>query len=235
MDSAILVMTKAPRSGEVKTRLVPPLTEEEAAALAACFIRDVVARAELIAAQIVIAYTPADGRSGLQELVPAGAQWRVQEGAELGTRQEHVITQAAALGYGPLVVIGTDSPTLPCSHLSAAMGLLKRRIADVVLGPTTDGGYCLLGLRCPAPGLLVGCQPEPAIAWSTSEVCEQVAARAERMKLRCVRLAPWYDVDTPADLERLWRELLGCPNARRRAPATFCWLQTAAGRLGLPG
>src|SRR5437868_2034659 len=157
-------MTKVPRSGAVKTRLVPPLTGEEAAALAAGLIQDTVALAIRVVRRVIVAYTPPEEWSVLEPLVPRHALRMVQEGEDLGLRQESAISRAAALGFGPLVVIGTDSPTLPPSHLAAAIEMLEQISADLVLGPTTDGGYCLLALQKPLPGLLAD------ISWSTSGV-----------------------------------------------------------------
>ena len=218
MLPVVVVMVKAPRAGFVKTRLVPPLSLAEAAALAACFAEDAVRCAGLSASEVVIAYTPADGRATLAALLPGGLRWSEQRGRDLGERLEHAAAEGFARGPGPLVIIGTDSPTLPPSFITQAAGALAAAEADIALGPTADGGYYLVGLRRPAPGLFRD------IAWSTPHAYAHTARNAARLGLRLLELPPWYDVDTPADLSRLRAELAADEAARRRAPATSRWL-----------
>lgn len=220
MRPAVIVMVKAPRAGQVKTRLTPPLAAEEAAALAACFVQDVVNSASRVAGEVIIAYTPADGRATLERLLRGHlVQWLSQRGADLGERLDSVAAQAFAQGFGPLVLIGADSPTLPPSYIAQSINSLAAAEADIALGPTADGGYYLLALRRPAPGLFRD------IAWSTAQTYAETARNAARLGLRLLELQPWYDVDTPADLARLRAELLADEEARRRAPATYAWLQ----------
>ena len=228
---AVIVMAKAPLAGEAKTRLVPPLAPEEAARLAACFFADTVSLARRVARETVVAYAPAGGRAALEDalrtLAPretgAGAAtpplWLEQRGDDLGARLSSVAVRAAALGLGPLVLLGADSPTLPPAFLASALGALARDEADVALGPADDGGYYAVGLRAPAPGLF------DAVEWSTPRAYGQTARNAARLGLRLSELPRWYDVDTPADLLRLREELLGDADARRRAPATCEWLR----------
>lgn len=218
MPPAIVVMTKAPRAGRVKTRLCPPLSADDAASLAACFIRDTLRHAERLGIPLILAYDPPDGLAVLRDGAPASVRWLAQQGCDLGRRQEHAIAHAAGQGFGPILVIGTDSPTLPSGHLTAALVTLEREAAEVVLGPTLDGGYCLLAVPRPLPGLL------DRIAWSTGGVCRQVAENAAALGLRVETLPPWYDVDTPEDLRRLREELCGSRGAQAQAPATYRWL-----------
>jgi rSAM/selenodomain-associated transferase 1 len=225
-DPAIIVMAKAPRAGEAKTRLAPPLTREEAARLAASLFADTVALALGLGAAVIVAYAPTDGRTSLEESLRltlneetlGGVLWLEQRGEGLGERLEGVAARAAAGGFGPLLFVGADSPTLPPSCLAAALEMLKRARADVVLGPTEDGGYYAVGMREPAAGLF------DAVEWSTPRAFEQTALNAERLGLRVLELPPWYDVDTPADLARLRAELATDEGARRRAPSTSEWL-----------
>src|SRR5215207_6756464 len=191
MPPAVVVMVKAPRAGFVKTRLTPPLSAGEAAALAACFAQDAVRGAVLSACEVVIAYTPADGRATLEALLPGGLRWLEQRGRDLGERLEHAAAQSFARGAGPLVFVGTDSPTLPPSFITRAVSSLDAGEADIALGPTEDGGYYLVGLRRPAPGLFRD------IAWSTPHAYAHTARNAARLNLRLLELPAWYDVDTP--------------------------------------
>jgi len=215
---AVIVMVKAPVPGTVKTRLVPPLTAESAAALAAAFVQDAVRNARQIA-DVLVAYSPADGNLLLESLLPDGLHWTEQQGDNLGERMSAAMADAAASGFSPLVVIGTDSPTLPPARIAEAIQTLQSGTADVVFGPTEDGGYYLVGARQPQPGLFDG------VAWSTEAALTQTAANAARLNLRCHLLPAWHDVDTGEDLVRLRRELEADLAVRERVPATAQWAQ----------
>jgi hypothetical protein len=227
-NPAIIVMAKAPRAGEAKTRLAPPLTREEAACLAACFFADTVALVLGIGAAVVVAFSPADGRAQLEESLcaalggegPGRALWLEQRGEGLGMRLEGVAERAFGDGFGPLLFVGADSPTLPPAFIAAALEGLAGARADVALGPTEDGGYYAVGVRRPAPGLF------DSIEWSTPRAYAQTARNAARLNMRLLELPPWYDVDTPADLARLRAELDADEAARLRAPSTGEWLRS---------
>lgn len=235
---AVIVMAKAPRPGGVKTRLVPPLDAPEAARLAACFFADTVSLALRVAGRVVVAYAPAGGRASLEDALSAavhedalregihgggGVLWLEQLGDDLGERLDGVVVRAAALGLGPLLVVGADSPTLPPAFLAAALEGLAGGRADVALGPTDDGGYYAVGLREPARGLF------DAVEWSTPRAYAQTARNAVRAGLRLLELPRWYDVDTPSDLFRLRAELSADEAARRRAPSTYEYLRARFG------
>jgi glycosyltransferase A (GT-A) superfamily protein (DUF2064 family) len=112
-----------------------------------------------------------------------------------------------------VVIVGSDSPSLPADRLRTAVHLLRSGGVDGVIGPSEDGGYYLLGLHVPCPELFVG------VAWSTERVLAETLERAARAGRRLAVLAPWYDVDTMADLRRLAAELrvteAGAPRTRR--------------------
>ena len=224
---AVIVMAKAPRAGEAKTRLAPPLTRAEAARLAACLFADTVSAALGVGAAPAVAYAPADGRPALEEALRVtlpeeilrGLPWLEQRGRDLGERLTGVVGRAAAEGFGPLLLVGADSPTLPPAFLAAALGGLADGGADAALGPTEDGGYYAVGVREPAPGLF------DSVEWSTPRAYAQTAHNAARLGMRLLELPRWYDVDTPADLARLRAELSTDEAARRRAPSTCEWLR----------
>ena len=166
-EPVVIVMAKAPREGRVKTRLCPPLLPSEAAALAAAFLKDVVTNATSCARSVLLSHAPADGREEMKALLSAdqltsNLLWTPQQGDDLGARMGNAMEEAALRGFGPLVMIGTDSPTLPSAILKQAFALLIADEAECVLGPTADGGYYLIGLQQPVPGLF------DAVAWSTS-------------------------------------------------------------------
>jgi uncharacterized protein len=222
-NPAIILMAKAPRAGEAKTRLTPPLAPEEAAALAARMFADAAECALSVTRHVLVAYAPADGRAALEALLPTAARaaWLEQRGADLGARLARAAREAFARGFGPLAFVGADSPTLPPEYVARALDALSAGEADVALGPAEDGGYYLVGLRSHAPRLFAG------VEWSTPRAYEQTARNAAFLSLRLLELPPWYDVDTPADLARLRAELSGDESARRRAPATHEWLLRA--------
>jgi hypothetical protein len=224
---AVIVMAKAPRAGEAKTRLAPPLTAVEAARLAASLFADTVSLALLSGAAVVVAYAPADGRAALEEALRGSPPerrtgdilWLEQRGGSLGERLDGVVRRASAGGFGPLLLVGADSPTLPPAFLAAALRGLAGGRADVALGPAEDGGYYAVGVREPAPGLF------DSVEWSTPRAYAQTAHNAARLGLRLLELPPWYDVDTPDDLARLRAELSDDEAARLRAPRTYEWLR----------
>ncbi len=106
-------------------------------------------------------------------------------------------------GFSRVLALNADSPHLPAARLERALACLEN--TDVVIGPSDDGGYYLIGLRRPCPGLFSG------IAWSSAQVREQTLARADALSCSTALLEPWYDVDTPADLDRLVRDLAHLP------------------------
>lgn len=226
-NPAIVVMAKAPRAGEVKTRLAPPLTPDEAARLAACLFTDTVSLALGTGTDVVIAYAPVDGRAPLEESLRAApgeetlyrVRWLEQRGEDLGERLDGAVGRAFAEGFGPLLLVGADSPTLPPAFLASALERLAEGRADVALGPTEDGGYYAVGMREPAAGLF------DSVEWSTPRAYAQTVRNAARLNLSLSELPPWYDVDTPADLARLRAELNDDEGARRRAPSTYEWLR----------
>jgi rSAM/selenodomain-associated transferase 1 len=217
----IIVVVKAPLAGLVKTRLTPPLSADDAAALAACFAQDVVNNAKRAASELIIAYAPASGRDALDKLLRGKLLWLEQQGADLGERLEHAAMHAFDLGFSPLVLLGADSPTLPHAFITTATQSLAAAESDITLGPTEDGGYYLVGLRRPTSGLFQN------IDWSSPQAYAQTVRNARHLGLRLLELPPWYDVDTFSDLLRLRAEIFSDEEARRRAPTTYRWMRKA--------
>jgi hypothetical protein len=124
-----------------------------------------------------------------------------QRSGDLGRRLALAFRDLLQLGVGPVVVIGSDVPSLPTSVLAQALSSFEDPRLDGVIGPSEDGGYYLIGLRKPCPELF------RSIAWSTSRVFEQTMLRARAQRLRIRVLPRGWDVDTPDDLQRLRRWL----------------------------
>jgi rSAM/selenodomain-associated transferase 1 len=202
VERALVVMAKEPSPGGAKTRLSPPLTATEAAALYHCFLLDTLELIRHVAsAQPIVAYAPEEARSFFRRLAPPGFGLIPQAGADLGERLDRVVVDCLHQGYAQVVIVASDSPTIPLPYLDQAFHELDDPAVDVVLGPCDDGGYYLVGLKRRCPALF------REMAMSTATVLEETLARAEQEGLRVVCLPPWYDVDTFEDLDRLKQEL----------------------------
>lgn len=223
---ALGLMAKAPLEGEVKTRLVPPLTSREAAALNICFLRDMAGNINSISeteeASGLVVYTPAGSESAFAGVLPEGFSFLAQRGAHLGERLCNATDDLLRQGYGAVCLINSDSPTLPRSILIRALQLLAKDGDRVVLGAAEDGGYYLIGLKHAHRNLF------NEIAWSTSDVLARTRQRAAEIDLPVELLPPWYDVDDAGTLARLCDELLFTPpaNGAYPAPHTRAFLET---------
>jgi rSAM/selenodomain-associated transferase 1 len=210
-------MAKAPLAGEVKTRLVPPLTAPEAAELNRCFLRDMAANiqsvSETAAASGLVVYTPAGAESAFDRVLPAGFELLVQRGPSLGERLCNATGDLLQQGYGAVCLINSDSPTLPQWILFRAIELLVRDGDRVVLGGAEDGGYYLIGLKHAHKHLFNG------IAWSTPEVFARTKERATEIDLPVELLPPWYDVDDAETLAQLCEELFFTNSSDEAYPA----------------
>jgi uncharacterized protein len=194
---AVAVMAKAPRAGAVKTRLCPPLSPDDAAALYDCFLRDKVTQLRTLAgATGVVAFTPDDSRRLFEEIAP-GFQLIAQRGADLGSRLLNCLGALLREGYDGAIAVDSDTPTLPIDYLRQAVEVLSWPTTDVVVGPSDDGGYYLIGVRHAWPALF------EAMPWSTPHVLPETLRRAEAKGLRVECLPAWFDVDTAEDLQRL--------------------------------
>ncbi len=203
------IMAKVPRSGRVKTRLVPPLTHEQASALSECFLRDVAAsvaaaaEADHARIQGVAVYLAEGEEQDFRDGLPPDFLYLAQRGAHLGERLFHAVVDLLAAGFHSVCLVNADSPTLPSSLLREAVLALQAPGDRVVLGPASDGGYYLIGLKRAHHRLF------EEISWSTSSVFVQTIARARELSLEVQRLAEWYDVDDRQSLRVLCQELFG--------------------------
>ena len=197
-------MAKAPLAGEVKTRLVPPLTPAEAAALNVCFLRDMAANLSSITAagsDGLLVYTPPGSEAAFAGVVPDGFKLLAQRGETLGDRLCNATDDLLKDGYSSVCLINSDSPTLPPAVLNRAIKSLSGDGDRVVLGAADDGGYYLIGLKQAHRNLF------NRIAWSTAEVLAHTIERAAEIGLPVELLPGWYDVDDAWTLNRLCEEL----------------------------
>lgn len=219
-SDTLLVVAKQPAPGQTKTRLCPPLTPPQAADLYDCFLRDTLALMRQVPdVQRVIGFLPEDAQTYFRQLAPDMALV-CQRGVSLGERLDQLLTEALAGGSPRAVIMNSDSPTLPPHYLSQAFERLTE--ADVVLGPTRDGGYYLIGMNQPRPHLL------RQVQMSTPHVLTDTLALAEATGLTVSLLPTWYDVDTITELHQLDQEIAANPNGV--AAATRLWLARTAWR-----
>jgi rSAM/selenodomain-associated transferase 1 len=216
--SAVAIMAKAARQGEVKTRLCPPLSPPQAAELYRCFLLDKIAQVNaLTEAMPVVSYSPANAKAWFELLTPAHFILVPQLGNDLGDRLLSTFEHLFRLGYTQVLAIDSDTPTLPMAFLTRALTQLAHPTTDVVLGPTEDGGYYLIGLRQPYPQLF------ERMPWSTARVLPETVRRSAAEGLRVTCVEAWFDIDTPADLSRLTASLADLDH--NQAPHTRRYLQ----------
>jgi uncharacterized protein len=200
--SAVAIMAKAPRAGKVKTRLCPPLSLAEAAELYRCFLLDKIAQVNALQrAAPAVSYSPSDAKQCFEDLTPPHFLLIPQRGEDLGARILSTFDQLFRHGYTEVVVIDSDTPTLPTVCLEQALALMAERHNDVVLGPTEDGGYYLIGLHRAHRELF------EHMPWSTSQVFAETRHRALQRGLTVACTEYWYDVDMADDLRRLRQSL----------------------------
>jgi len=220
-DHFLAVVAKRPAPGQTKTRLCPPLTGEQAAALYECFLADTLdVMRQVKDVERAVSYLPEDERGYFRRLAP-DFTLHPQRGKDLGARLDNLLSAALAEGARYAVVMDSDSPTLPAACVEEAYARLEAG-ADVVFGPCDDGGYYLVGVTRPQPRLL------REVAMSTPTVLEDSLSIARSLGLRVALLPAWYDVDTGAELERLQTELLLLPEDVARH--TRRWLAAAIER-----
>jgi uncharacterized protein len=218
MHNALLVVAKQPLPGQTKTRLSPPLDAAEAANLYDCFLRDTLALMRRVPdVRPAIGYLPAGALRYFQHLAP-DMDLLPQRGESLGERLDNLLSDVLSDGAVKAVVMDSDSPTLPAQYLSQAF--MELDAADVVLGPTADGGYYLIGMKKPQPHLL------RQVQMSTPHVLEDTLALAERSGLSVAVLPAWYDVDTVEDLRQLRAEVSAQPDGD--SEHTRRWLRDKA-------
>jgi hypothetical protein len=203
---ALAVMAKAPRPGKVKTRLSPPLTSDQAAAINICFLRDTTENIAAVSASGqsagIISYTPVGDEALFDNLLPADFSLIPQRGDGFGERLLATAEDLLACGYGGVCLIDSDSPTAPAAAFEQAVTELQKPGDRIVLGPAHDGGYYLIGLKHAHPELFAD------ITWSTSTVFAETLAAAKSTNLEAVILPLWFDVDDAPTLAILNAELL---------------------------
>jgi rSAM/selenodomain-associated transferase 1 len=208
---ALAIMTKAPQPGKVKTRLTPLLTSEQAAQLNICFLRDLAHSILLASSQSpargVGIYTPPGSESVYENILPQDFFLIPQREGDFGQRLTFAAEDLFKVGFTSVCLINSDSPTVPAASFAEAAIELANPGDRIVLGPSEDGGYYLIGMKKLHRRLF------ERIDWSTAHVLNQTKERAAEVDVPVYRLASGLDVDDRTALARLCDELFG-PNAR---------------------
>jgi uncharacterized protein len=214
-ETLIIVMAKQPQVGKTKTRLLPALSLREAADLYQALLLDTLS---LVAnqpwAELAVAITPPGSRPYFESITPPGTLLLPVDGADIGECLAQALDMSLGMGYRKALALNSDGPSLPAQYLEQAALYLEQ--AELVLGPGEDGGYYLVGMSRLHGAIFKG------IAWSTAQVFTQTLDRAAELGLRVALTPVWYDVDTPADLYRLQKELETLP--ADRLPQSRRWL-----------
>lgn len=200
--TALVIFAKAPIPGQVKTRLCPPLTPDEAATLHGSFVLDTLERTKAAVTRFklpldrYLACAPSSTHVFFKIMEERqGVRLIDQVGDTVGMRMHQTFETLFAQGYRQVIMVGTDVPSLPLEQYKQACALIASH--DLVLGPALDGGYYLIGLTRPMPDLFTG------IPWSTEQVLRLTQEKAQALKLRVALTDPWRDVDTADDLRAL--------------------------------
>ncbi|HET7889998.1 MAG TPA: TIGR04282 family arsenosugar biosynthesis glycosyltransferase [Candidatus Sulfotelmatobacter sp.] len=207
-------MAKAPRAGMVKTRLAPSLSPEAVTAFYCCLLEDTLALARSLSDVEVAIICPDSDVNELAQWIGNEASVVAQKGEGLAAGLTSVFAHFAEGQQRRVIAFNSDSPHLPRSVLEAAFETLAAH--DVVVGPTHDGGYYLVGAKASHPTLFAG------DGMGTRSALERLLSRARALELSVGFAAPFYDIDVADDLIRLAAELRIAP---ARAPRTARWLK----------
>ncbi len=211
-DCTLVIMAKAPKPGSVKTRLAQSLPLPAVTALYRCLLCDTIALARSLGAVEVAIMCPASDVDELARLLDDAVQVVAQKGEGLAAGLTSVFAHFVQAGRQRIIAFNSDSPHPPASVLEAAFEILTRR--DVVVGPTHDGGYYLIGAKATHPTLF------EADGMGTWNALEALLARARALELSVGFTSSFYDIDVADDLIQLFAELRHAP---ARAPRTAAW------------
>jgi rSAM/selenodomain-associated transferase 1 len=228
--AAIGIMCKAPRPGASKSRLAAKVGADLAAQLSCCFLQDVAAAIEAVPEHLGRSgygvYAPAGGEDILRSLFPSSFKLLLQANDDFGNVLFGAVRDLLAVPHDCVLLVNGDSPTLPTSFLIEAIEALRAPGDRVVLGPASDGGYYLIGLKCAHRALFTG------IEWGTASVARTTLQRAGEIGLESKLLPEWYDIDDGETLGWLGDELAGRSERFRcgsPAPATRALLKRVPG------
>lgn len=217
MKRTIIIMAKVPRAGNVKTRLQPYLTPEQSADFAACLLYDTIEKVKSLQNQLIIAYSPHDEREFFDKFSLGETLFTEQKGSDLGEKMFNAFEFAFSRNIDSAVMIGTDSPTFPGEFIAHAFNDLET--FDAELGKTADGGFYLIGLNNLKTEIFEN------VEWSSEKTFRQTKENILNLDLKLKQMPEWFDVDEPADLEKLREDFAQNEISRLTAPNTFEWMR----------
>lgn len=211
--NALILMTRIPIPGKTKTRLMDLLTGDECAELHMAFLKDLTTTfAKLKDIDLFMTYTPEDSLFILKDVIPESMESFPQKGEDLGEKMFHAIDQVLLKGYSKVVLIGSDIPDLSAKDIQTSFQILDKH--DMVLGPTYDGGYYLVGMKTSHERIF-----RIPKKWGGKSVLESTIDIANEQNLT-IGLSPKYrDIDTKEDLFEFERK-----NENLRASHTMKWM-----------
>src|SRR5216684_101777 len=212
-NRTLVIMAKAPRPGSVKTRLAKSLSLEAVTGLYRCLLNDTIALAQGLDHVEIAIVCPTSDVDDVAHAVGKTVRIVPQTGQGLGAGLASVFTHFATPGHQGVIAFNSDSPHLPATVLETAFDVLEA--CDLVVGPTHDGGYYLVGARASHPALFTG------DGMGTTNALEALLTRARALQLSVLLTDPFYDIDVAADLSQLADELRRTPG---KAPRTAKWL-----------
>jgi rSAM/selenodomain-associated transferase 1 len=213
-NRTLVIMAKAPRLGSVKTRLAESLSLQAVTELYRCLLNDTIALAQELDQVEIAIMCPASDVEDLSRAVAKAVRIVPQTGQGLAAGLAAVFAHFAAPGHQRVIAFNSDSPHLPASVLETAFDALEA--CDLVVGPTHDGGYYLVGARASHAGLFI------SDGMGKANALETLLTRARVLGLSVHLTDPFYDIDVEGDLTRLAAELRLAP---ARAPRTAVWLK----------
>ncbi len=219
----LVIMAKAPKPGAVKTRLMQSLPTSAVTALYRCLLEDTLALAKSLSNVEVAVMCPESDQNDLTQLLGDAAQVVAQKGEGLAAGLTSVFRHFTADGRHHVIAFNSDSPHLAPSVLESAFEILATH--DVVVGPTHDGGYYLVGGKAAHPGLF---ESDPM---GTRSALDRLLARTKFLELSTGFTEPFYDIDVANDLMRLGQELQLAPAKAQRTASWFVEWQQAVARI----
>ncbi len=199
MKQAVICFTRVPRPGQTKTRLLPILSPQQCEALHTAFLQDLSVIYQTVEADLFVAYAPDPDPTILKEIFSNAKAFFPQEGADLGEKMLHAIETVLNQGYEASILTGSDLPLMTKEHLNSGFSALKN--AEITLGPTSDGGYYLVGMKKICPEIFMNQTYGGSTVWENTLAAVQKAGYSFAPALSC------DDVDTPDDLKQLWATL----------------------------
>lgn len=206
------MFTRVPVPGQTKTRMMPYFTPEQCANLHRCFLQDISRQVRKVDADIIVSYTGGEPDQ-LENIFGKKAVYIEQVGEDLGNRMANAIASAYGMGYSKIVLFGTDVPELEAETLDAAFTMLDA--ADVVMGPTQDGGYYLIGMKEPHA------EAFNVRKYGESNVFEETMRGISDAGLTVVSVDSYNDIDTPEDAQGYRERMRGNAGLRKSATGKF--------------